>query len=180
MQSPVLITTAIKPSDTSARLSNVDERLELTLAGLEQLIKFNPGVIFVVCDGSNFDFSNEIQAIAAKYNCRKWEFLRFQNDSRGVVRLGKGYGEGEIIKYALHNSRILAESEYFFKCTGKLWVENISEKLSGFNRKAAFCFYGAIRPKMIDTRFYLVEKKFYIEKLIDAHLSVSDRDGFYL
>ncbi len=41
----------------------------------------------------------------------------------------KGYGEGEIISYALNNSKYLKNSESFYKLTGGLTVENINDVL---------------------------------------------------
>jgi len=93
-----------------------------------------------------------------------------------VNRHGKGYGEGEIIKYALSHSRYLADSNAFIKCTGKLWVTNYEKCLSEWNgiftANAHFSNVFNLRStkiEYIDTRFYLVDKKFFLDNLLDAH-----------
>ncbi|MBV8887332.1 MAG: hypothetical protein JO235_25510 [Chroococcidiopsidaceae cyanobacterium CP_BM_RX_35] len=43
------------------------------------------------------------------------------------LEYGKGWGEGEIIEYAINHSKILNKSTRFYKVTGRLFVENFTQ-----------------------------------------------------
>jgi hypothetical protein len=175
----VLITTAVQASAPFTRLSDPSARLRETEKGLSRWLS-QPGVTHVVvCDGSGFDFRPMLRDLCAGTPVTA-ESLSFANDAAMVKERGKGWGEGEIVKYALTNSRILDDFSAFAKCTGKLWVPNFSDCLKGFNGTASFDFNGWLTPKFIDTRFYIAQKDFYSRHLIDAHQKVFDSRGFYL
>ena len=42
-----------------------------------------------------------------------------------MLEQGKGYGEGEIIEYALKNSAFLHSEREFIKLTGRITIENL-------------------------------------------------------
>ena len=100
------------------------------------------------------------------------EFLSFENHTKRILQLGKGYGESEIIKYALKHSKILNQHEYFVKCTAKLWVSNFNKINTNFyNYSGLFRPYISYTPfkppkiEYIDTRFYITHKDFYLRYL---------------
>ena len=171
---PVLITSSVTPQDNTVRLKSARERLKHTLDALAEWRQIAPHSPIIVCDGSGFDFSAYLDSLCGSV---PHEALCFQNDIDLVKLYGKGYGEGEIIRYALQNSSLLRRFESFVKCTAKLWVANypriVSEyreplKISGyfsnvFNLKKTIYSY-------IDTRFYIVQKEFYQRHFLDAHL----------
>ena len=180
MSIPVLITSAINVSAAKTVLTDPNVRLCLTLKCINKWCS-TPGVSHViVCDGSGFDLRPHLNKIVSTKSGISCEIISFKNDVVGVKAKGKGYGEGEIINYALGHSKFLNGASHFAKCTGKLWVENFATCLSGFNQLASFDFYGNFKPIMIDTRFYIVEKEFYISKLAALHNYVDDDNGYYL
>ena len=65
------------------------------------------------------------------------------------------------------------------KCTSKLWVENFFEISKNFNGIFLSDVQGLLRPKMVDTRFYISSKSF-LENLMYAYLDVNDDDGRFL
>jgi hypothetical protein len=177
---PVLITTAIAVSSPQTLLTDSKVRLELTVESIRRW-RFTRGISgVVVCDGSGYDLSPHIDAGSPKEAGHKCEVLTFINDTAGVRTKGKGYGEGEIVMYALRHSEMLNKSPSFAKCTGKLWVENYIECARGFNGLAAFDFGGKFKPKKIETRFYMVNKEFFLSSLGGLHNKVNDADGYYL
>ena len=100
---------------------------------------------------------------------------------------GKGYGEGEIVNDALKNSVYLNASDYFVKCTAKLWVETfldcVREWTGTFLCKGYFAdvfSFKRTRFEYIDTRFYLVSKSFYSKYLASAYLNVGGERGLSL
>lgn len=175
---PLLITSSIIASAPKTMLSNSSERLLETIKALGQWIEMGVTDKIIVCDGSNFDLAPHIANVIPAYE--KIELIRFQNDLNMISRKGKGWGEGEIIKFALKESEVLRSATQFMKCTAKLWVTNAEKCARNFNGEAAFDYEGRFSPHKIDTRFYIVSKRFYIQNLLEAHESVSDLDGFYL
>lgn len=176
---PVLITSAVRVSAGQTKLTDESERLSEIANGLRQWIE-TPGVKqIVICDGSGYDLAGVAKELSRGTGV-EIEAIAFVNDANMVREKGKGWGEGEIVKYALSTSEVLSHSLVFAKCTGKLWVSNYLDCLGGFNGTASFDFSGLFSPRFIDTRFYVVGREFYARYLIDAYRTVCDANGFYL
>ncbi len=179
---PLLLTSSVVAHDRSVRLTNTNERAHLALESIGQWLKIDPTLPLVLCDGSNFDFST---LVLAKFPNARIEYLFFDNDQHAVQNFGRGYGEGEIIRYALNHSRFIAEAGYFAKCTSKLWVNNFQECLAGWNDRL-LCkgvFLDVFSPfkktsfSYIDTRFYIASVPFYRQHFEDAHHRIGMRNG---
>jgi hypothetical protein len=178
---PILITSAIISSAPLTRLEDINQRVSF-LAGSLRLWAASGVSQIVVCDGS----TTEIASVLSKaidlhsFSCRI-EILGFVNSIEKVKRLGKGYGEGEIVKYAISHSHILSESAYFVKCTGKLFVVNYWNVIKGFRGEFGASSKGfAFLPQIVDTRFYITSKEFFLRKMANSYLSVNDQSGIYL
>lgn len=178
---PILLTSCVTISDHSAALKDERFSIEHTLESIKKWLDISVDIKLVVCDGSSFDFS---RIIHEKFPDASIECLNFRNSADLVALHGKGYGEGEIINFAISNSKFLSESDCFAKCTAKLWVENFIECFKTWNNK--FLCHGffenvfsvrKINFLYIDTRFYLVNKCFYRENLASAHLELSNGKG---
>jgi hypothetical protein len=182
---PILLTSCVSVSDHSVSLKDEDTRIKLTVESIENWLAQSPDLRLVICDGSNFDFS---AIVLDKFPGANIECLCFENDKDSVARYGKGYGEGEIVKYALVHSVYLKESDYFAKCTAKLWVENFFECLDDWNGTFlckgyfadVFSLFRETRFSYVDTRFYLVNKAFYLEYLASTYLRVGGERGLSL
>jgi hypothetical protein len=176
---PLLITSAIHAAAPGTKLADPGERLELTLKGIERWLKNSAVYSLVVVDGSGFDFSRKLQELNLNLK-KEIEFLCFQNNLDLVKLKGKGYGEGEIVLHALTHSRILSSSQYFAKCTAKLYVKNYEKCLAAFNHNFMCGVYGHNRIGSVDTRFYLASRDFWLEHFAQAHFQVNDPKGYYL
>lgn len=182
MSPPVLITSSVIAQDPGVRLADSTERLNLTLESVGEWLKIDPHIKLVICDGSNYDFAHELKNLYPGANI---ESLCFLNDSKLVQTHGRGYGEGEIVKYAVNNSRYISESESFVKCTAKLWVQNykqcIADWTGGFKFKAVFLnvfsLFKQIQLLQIDTRFYIASKQEYLQLFENAHLFIDKEAG---
>ena len=181
---PVLLTSCVIVSDHSVSLKDKDARIGLTLQSIQQWLAISPDLRLAICDGSNYDFSG---VVLERFPGANIECLFFQNNSQMVGIYGKGYGEGEIVNYAIANSAYLKESDYFAKCTAKLWVENFFNCLSNWNGtcllKGYFADVFSFKPTRfdyIDTRFYLVSKLFYTQYLASTYLDVGGKRGLSL
>lgn len=181
---PILLTSCVIVSDHSVSLKDENSRIRLTIESIEKWLAISSDLRLVICDGSNFDFS---KIILEKFAKAKIECLFFENNKELVGLYGKGYGEGEIVKYALLNSVYLKESDFFAKCTAKLWVENFFECLEYWNGsflcKGYFSNVFSFKKTQfsyVDTRFYLVNKSFYLKNLVSAYLNVGGEQGLSL
>jgi len=162
--------------DLSVALKDPTDRLRYTLESIDHWLKVSPNIRLVICDGSGYDFSKIIMQNYPRQVAENLiECLNFTNDAALVATFGKGYGEGEIIKFALKNSKLLKNESVFCKCTAKLWVENFLDCLDLFNGKFLCQAYFSqvfsfkkTKLEHIDTRFYIVTKetyKMYFENL---------------
>lgn len=176
---PILLTSSVIAMDQSVCLKSPDSRIFHTIEAIDKWLSIYPQGKYILCDGSGFDFSNLIQN---RFPGANIECLCFINSEQLVREYGKGYGEGEIILHALNHSKFLNESEWFVKCTAKLWVKNFSSCINNWNEKIlCHAFFSNIYSfkkvniEYIDTRFYVVDKKFYLENLSHIHNHI-DRD----
>jgi len=172
---PLLLTSNVTPMDLSGRLNDPALRIKYTLESVGEWLLREPKLRIVICDGSGFDFSSLIKSTFPMANI---ECLSFMNDSMQIVRHGKGFGEGEIIRYAINHSKLLQETEVFMKCTAKLWASNIQECLSQWNGQFLCNAYFSdvfsfkkTKIKFLDTRFYIIKKDVYIQYFLDAHFN---------
>ncbi|MFN4360472.1 MAG: hypothetical protein ACK4F4_07070 [Hylemonella sp.] len=180
---PVLLTSSVVVHDTGVALRDTDERLRLTLESVGEWLRVDPELQLVICDGSGFDFS---ESVRQRYPSAKVECLFFQNDPEAVRLLGRGYGEGEIVRYAIEHSHLIAQAGCFAKCTAKLWVENYRDCLAEWDGRLclkgvfldAFSLFRPTTLAYIDTRFYIAEVRMYRELLLEAHSRV-DKDQNY-
>jgi hypothetical protein len=168
-------------ADHSVQLKAPTDRINHTLESIEEWLKVSPDIHLVICDSSGFDFS---QLVSEKFPHALIECLSFVADARLVQFHGKGYGEGEIIKFAVQNSAYIRQADFFAKCTAKLWVENFHQCLKEWN--GVFLCMGTFSNVFsfrktylnhIDTRFYLVSKDFYWQHLATVHLNLGGTTG---
>ncbi len=166
------------------KVDDAQERAELTLFSIGKWLELADNIRIVICDGSGYDFSKDC---AQRFPAAKIECLSFKNDAAAVARYGKGYGEGEIIKHALAHSVFLRDADFFAKCTSKLWVNNFNRIMCRWNGVfgCEYVFQNPrsiqdIEPELIDTRFYVVNRNFYVSNLQDAYKNVRDLDGYWL
>lgn len=178
---PILLTSSVEAMDSSGQLNDPELRVKYTLESIEQWGRINPKGNFIVCDGSNFDFS---EITKKKFPHLNIECISFLNDYEMLQKHGKGYGEGEIIQHAIKKSSTLSEVDSFVKCTGKLWVPNYYECISQWKGKfLASAYFANVfsikRTKIIylDTRFYVTNKNYFLEHFGRAHLDLGGEHG---
>ena len=182
---PVLVTSSVVAHDASVRLRDTDERLRLAMESVAEWLKIEPRQPLVLCDGSSFNFTKLVQKAFPK---ARIECLPFENPQELVRQFGRGYGEGEIVRYALHHSHFISEANCFAKCSSKLWVKNFHECMQWWNGdflcKGVFLevFSPLKKTKLhhIDTRFYVASKSFYELHLMDAHQKINVEAGYGL
>ena len=181
---PLLLTSSVKVFAPFTKISDQSLRIELTIKSIEKWISIANYLKIVICDGSNYDFSS---ILLKNFPNNNIECLFFNNNSKSVASYGQGYGEGEIVKYALEKSILLNNAKYFAKCTSKLWVDNFFECLKYWNGKfLCDCEFSYFKHnkimllKSLDTAFYITDKQFYIDNFLLAHLNVRENKRHWL
>jgi hypothetical protein len=182
---PILLTSSVIAYDTGVALSNMNDRIKFAIESISEWLKIDPEFHIVLCDGSNFDFSKIIKQKFASSNI---ECIFFENNQKKVKELGRGYGEGEIVKYSIYNSNKIIESRCFSKCSSKLWVDNYKEIIEFWNGKFlckgvfdnVFSPFRKTHLSYIDTRFYISSCEFYEANFLNSHERVNSKTGYSL
>ena len=181
---PILFTSSVEAMDDTVLLRDQRARIFHTLEAIKIWEKIAPHCKFVICDGSGYDFTDVIDAMFPNLDV---ECLAFYNDFDEVKLRGKGFGEGEIILYALMHSRHLKDSKFFVKCTARLWVNNFQACIQEWNGrflcKAYFSNVFSFKSttlEYVDTRFYIADKLFYIQNFSHIHKNLNATKGLNL
>lgn len=175
----LLITGCIKPCKEQPylKLSEPRIRLEQYLSAIQYYIESTGFENIVYCDSSNVPYPLESKLLeTAKDNGKNFEWICFSGDEEKVRNRGKGYGEGEIIKYALAESILLSKAEWFAKTTGRLKVKNIQKIFLKMKKGRLYFNADVNRSKGIDTRLYCCSVLFYKEHLINLYERCSDSE----
>jgi hypothetical protein len=176
---PILLTSAITATAPFTKMTDASERVKATLRALSNWMALCSDTNFVLCDGSGYDLSRDLKTCGT-IDSGRIEVIAFENDREQVKIKGKGYGEGEIVRYALEHSEILKSADSFAKCTGKLWVDNYWSCRKAYNGTAAFSYFGFLKVHAVDTRFFIVRRDFYQANLLMSYARCDDAHGKYL
>lgn len=109
------------------------------------------------------------------------EILSFRGDGGKAKIHGKGFGEGEIMKYIFENSVLLKGEPSFVKVTGRLKVDNIKKIASKI--KEGQCYFNIpnrTHREMYDTKIYVMPTELFRTRFLDVYDRVEDGRGMYL
>lgn len=174
----LLLTSCINPNGMiMTALANQEEREKQYVKAIKfYLINTNYPIVFADNSGTDisYRFTDAIES-------GRLEYLSFQGNHD--KRRGKGYGECEIIEYALDNSKIVnsIHNKRIAKITGRLIVSNIVNivKLHSIllPKKATIC---AINSDLTfpDTRFIIATVDFY-RTFLKTKDTINDSIGYY-
>lgn len=174
----LLLTGCINPNGmTMTALSNQEERKKQYVGAIHfYLTNTSYPIVFSENSGTDIShlFKKEIQS-------GRLEFLSFSGNQN--KEKGKGYGECEIIQYALNNSKIIqfAKDKRIAKITGRLIIRNINSVTWVhsilFSRKFVFC---AINSTLSfpDSRFIIAPECFY-HTFLKSKEEINDKRGYY-
>lgn len=199
----LIVTSAINSRDPYLKIKNAQDRLLQTYCSLISWITKTHVNNIVLCDNTGVDHTFSQISLLAKQYGKKFERLVFEGDYEKVITLGKGYGEGEIMKHVFSHSLLLGESETFYKITGRVFVDNYNDiSVAEQNRHVVFNFPLKWWKKIIwfmiansgvlssfisrkgtvnmQTVFYKSSKKYYKDHLIDLYLEVDDKRNMFL
>ncbi len=107
----VLATASVACNDPNTVLNIMEERRAQYISACTEWLR-NPAVsCLVVCENINDEFLGAELKIPADDAGKQFEYICFSGDANKVAEYGKGYGEGEIIRYALHHSRVIESTQ---------------------------------------------------------------------
>ncbi len=179
----LLITGCISPGSGIPTLKLIDEeeRKKQYLSSIRYYIENSCFDKIVYCDNSNPIVETEILECANK-NKKQFEWINFSGNQETVIEQGKGYGEGEIINYALGRSELLRNSSYMVKVTGRLKIKNINFLTRVARPKRIYFQPNATedKRKYINTRVYMMPILCYEKYFKFAYQEVDDKKGIYI
>lgn len=182
----VLVTGTLVPGVGvfALKLLDRDKRIKEYAEGLKKLMLVKSVAQIVFCENSGDEQAVRQlkEQLSESDREKKLEILSFQGNSEKVVKYGKGYGEGEIIKYALHNSKYLKDEKEFIKLTGRVTIENLDKIVK--KMKIGMLYFNPVkvygRDKQIDTKFYKISMEVYESYFSELYKQVRDKEGIYI
>lgn len=131
----------------------------------------------VFCENSGAQKDDSLEKTAKK-NGKKFEWLSFSGDVDKAITKGKGFGEIEIINYAIAHSKLLSEKKLIFKVTGRLIIKNVN----WFIRlgKPSVNYFMGREDAFVDTRCYCISRETFEKYFSQSGERVDDTHGVFL
>ena len=179
----LLITTAVSPP-AGVHLLKMNAHLDRLLATKAAIYFWMLSGVkkIVITDATDSVILNDEDLSIAKSLDVNIEQLKYQQNSDNILQRGKGFGEAKLLEFTFQESEILKSSSVFFKCTGKLFVNNFEEILKIINSNkinSLFWRWGDgiynFTHDYVDTRFYYSNKNIYLEKILPFLLETDER-----
>ena len=182
MKHIILLTSCVNPNGMPfTALSDINVRKQQYLDALRFYVNNTPLPIVYV-DNSNVDIK-EYNVISNIVDDRL-ELLSF--DGNHDKEHGKGYGELEIIDYAIKHSNIINSNTNvsIIKITGRLVIVNIMTIINQLkynilpSSNSVICSMNS-DFSMADSRLLIAPLNFY-KRLIENRMAINDSEGVYL
>jgi hypothetical protein len=181
VNSLVLITLALKPPEGIylLKMTNAAKRIITAKAAVFFWAALGVKKI-VIADATGQTLLDDSELSILNQMDIDIEQIQYLQDNELVIKQGKGYGEGALIKFALQNSKFLQNTNNFFKCTGKVYCRNFLEIFNMIQKNnIQNIFWRDIFNNSMDTRFFYVSKDFSEKFLIPAYETIDDRKHIY-
>jgi hypothetical protein len=182
IETTVLITAAIRPPDKMPYLKMKDAASRRIATKMALFSWVMQGVRnLVIADATDSQALDEEEMALLRQMPVNVEQIHFAQDEAQVSLLGKGYAEGKLIEFALENSRLLAQEEYFFKCTGKVFCRNFQNIIALIqHHKLRSLFWKLHKAEIIlaglDSRFFYTSASFFKENLAAEYALSNDTE----
>jgi hypothetical protein len=179
----LLITTAVSPPEgvQFLKLNSHVDRLVATKAAIYFWMLSGIHNI-VIADATDTIILNDEDLKFAQSLNLNIEQLKYNQNINDILIRGKGYGEAKLLEYTFQESFILKSSLNFFKCTGKLFINNFDQILNlinSHNFNSLFWRWGDgiynFTHDYVDTRFYYSNINFYFDNILPLLLQTDER-----
>ena len=176
MKTIILLTGCINPNGmVYTSLNNKEERQKQYIDAIHYYLNHtNCPLIFA--ENSNTDIS---QLFTENIEAGRLEILSFNGNKH--KELGKGWGEAEIIDYALRHSLFIKENRpIIIKITGRLIVNNIASIVKSMKSKQDFitCMFHS-DLEFADSRIFCATQSFYHEFLSNSYKINDNADVYF-
>lgn len=127
----LFLTATITPPQAAVARNNPQVRLQDYLASLEFYLSLPTVVVdrILFVDNSGSDLTLIEQFVRARAADKVVELISFQGNDY-AVSYGKAYGEFKLLDFGIEHTSLLAESNHFWKVTGRLRVLNLADMVS--------------------------------------------------
>lgn len=179
----LLLTASVDPAASKTPFTNMvdpKQRLEEYLVNIKKIVDEKVFAKIVFCENTNYEFDYQKIIAEARAKNVELEVLRFKGDYDGINKQGKGYGEGEIIKYALKHSKLIGPNSIFYKLTGRIFIKNLASIVKNNTHKDVIFIKAQRTALKVDVRFFKSSVQFFSSHLIDEYTKVNDPGGHFL
>lgn len=176
----LIITACIIPVKEclSVAIRDVDARKEQYLNTIVWAIQKTSFHNILFIDNSGYDLGFIEEYISGYIQEKDLEIISFVGDSTNIALKGKGYGEGEMLSYALDHSRLVAvirkNGGAFWKITGGLECLNIEKLRNVSTGNCSYFQYNFPYYDMVDTRLYKMNIETYEKYFRWSYENVDD------
>lgn len=124
--------------------------------------------------------SIEKEEIGISVDDSRIEILTFDGNNFDKS-LGKGYGECEIISYAISHSRMMGEADYIIKITGRIIINNIGSFINEHRQlpSGAIQTLTPTKNKFIESRLIISSPAFFSKYFIPKKNLLNDSKQYY-
>lgn len=166
---PLLLTGTIDSRSFDGQGIDLKGRLHSYENSIRKYIcntKFNP-IVFI--ENSGYPFNYKMFEKLAIDNGKQFEFINGTICKEEVKAHGKGYGDSLLIYEGLTKSRLLANVDYFYKMTGRIYLKNSDRIVASCHRhRNEFISYDGMGWVM--TYLFKANKMDYLRILADVYL----------
>ena len=174
----ILLTGCINPRDmVYTAIKDPDTRMNQYIMALRYYLE-NTALPIVFCENSMTKLSTDFSDIPSINE--RYEFITFDGNNFDKS-LGKGYGECEIIDYAICHSQLIKSHSYIIKITGRITVIDILSYVH-FHNKLPKGTIQALLPTnnhFIDSRFIICPKHFLQQYFLPQQKKLNDSKNYY-
>lgn len=176
----LFLTACVNPQGMAFTvLQNPQIRLEQYLKSITYYLTKTDFDILLV-ENSGYDFLPHFKEYAKN---KRIEILSFNGNGYNKA-LGKGYGEGLIIKYAFNHSSFINNHDYIVKITGRHIVTNIKQILGGvfffhhFNKRTVSAALN-LNEKVAYSEVFVASPEFYSLYFLKRLNEINDSRGIF-
>lgn len=172
----LIITGCIFPKSNvfSLKLKDAEDRLNQYINSIIYYINDTSAKNIVFCENSGYDYDYSQLEILANKNGKKLEVLVYEGDNETIAERGKGYGEGEILEYAMMHSELIKDVSFIYKVTGRISVMNFDDIVSEEEVGKIYFNNNLYSYRTLDTRFWGMPKDLYKDLFIEQYRKVFD------
>ena len=173
---PLLLTGTIDSSvynNTGNIIQNVAERLNQYESSIEKYISSTPFDIIVFIENSGYAFDELKYKKLAKIYGKEFGFIPGKICKDEILAHGKSFGDAYLIAEALEKSSLLANVEFFYKISGRIYLKNAKSILRTKNKyRNEFIMYQG--KKWCFTNIFKANKEDYLSVLNDVYLDCDE------